>query len=156
MDGSGPYLLSWSSVTWACQYGIKNACKKKGLTICSLQMGHTRRLEALAAAWSLGPSRTLLLMSSRVSAVLAGLLDVCELSERELSDGDSRLGWWRWWAGGWGEMAGDTAGDRFLPLPSTRPPPRDLREAMRASVEELSRESWVAMLRRRARWWLQP
>jgi hypothetical protein len=30
-------------------------------------------------------------MSSRVSAVLAGLLDVCEFSDTELSEGDSRL-----------------------------------------------------------------
>jgi hypothetical protein len=30
-------------------------------------------------------------MSSLGSAVLAGLLDVCELRERELSEGESRL-----------------------------------------------------------------
>lgn len=92
----------------------------------SLHIGHTSRLEALAAAFSPGPSNTLLPMSSRVSAVLAGLCDVCELSESELAEGDSRLGLRRCRAGGCGEAAGD----RLLPLPSTRPPPRDLREAM--------------------------
>lgn len=69
-------------------------------------------------------------MSSLVSAVLAGLLDVCELSDRELSEGDSRLALRTWCACSACGGAGDTAGDRFLPLPSTRPPPRDLREAM--------------------------
>jgi hypothetical protein len=96
-----------------------------------LHIGHTSRLDALAAALSLGPSSTLLLISSLGSAVLAGLLDVCELSETELSDGDRKLALRRWWAGGWG----DTAGDRFLPLPSTRPPPKDRREAMSRNVE---------------------
>jgi|TARA_R110002003_G_scaffold296_2_gene18605 hypothetical protein len=92
----------------------------------SLQIGHTSLLEALATAVSLGPKRTLLLMSSLVSAVLAGLLDVCELSDTELSEGESKLALRRWWACGCGDMAGD----RFLPLPNTRPPPRDLREAI--------------------------
>lgn len=78
-------------------------------------------------------------MSSLVSAVLAGLLDVCELSDSELSEGDSRLALRRWWAGGCGE----TAGDKFLPLPSTRPPPRDLPEVMIAAVEGCRRCSWI-------------
>ena len=65
-------------------------------------------------------------MSSRVSAVLAGLLDVCELSDTELSEGDSRLAL-RMCCG---RGCGEAAGDRFRPLPSTRPPPKDLREAM--------------------------
>jgi hypothetical protein len=65
-------------------------------------------------------------MSSLVSVVLAGLLDVCELSDMELSEGDRKLGLRLCWACGRGE----TAGDRLRPLPSTRPPPRDLREAM--------------------------
>lgn len=103
-------------------------------------MGQTSLLEALAAAFSLGPRRTLLVMSSRVSAVLAGLLEVCELSDRELSEGESMLALRRCWAGG----AGDTAGDRFLPLPSTRPPPRDLREAMLERVED-SRGEFAAL-----------
>jgi ABC-type uncharacterized transport system permease subunit len=54
-------------------------------------MGHTSLLEAVAAAFSGAPSKTLLLMSSLGSAVLAGLLDVCELSDIELSEGDNRL-----------------------------------------------------------------
>lgn len=65
-------------------------------------------------------------MSSLGSAVLAGLFDVCELSDTELSDGDRKLALRRCWVGGWG----DIAGDRFLPLPSTRPPPSDPREAI--------------------------
>jgi hypothetical protein len=65
-------------------------------------------------------------MSSLGSAVLAGLLDVCELSDMELSEGDRKLALRRCWGLGCGE----TAGDRFRPLPNTRPPPRDLREAM--------------------------
>lgn len=74
-------------------------------------------------------------MSSLFSAVLAGLFDVWLLSDRELSEGDSRLALRTWlcWAFCACGVAGGTAGDRFLPLPSTRPPPRDLREAM---VEE--------------------
>jgi hypothetical protein len=75
---------------------------------------------------SFWPSSTLLLISSLGSAVLAGLLEVCELSDTELSDGERKLALRRCWACGWG----DNAGDRFLPLPSTRPPPRDRREAM--------------------------
>jgi hypothetical protein len=71
-------------------------------------------------------------MSSLVSAVLAGLFDVCELSDTELSDGDSRLALRRWTAAGCGHAA---AGDRFRPLPRTRPPPKDRREAIVGSVE---------------------
>jgi hypothetical protein len=71
-------------------------------------------------------------MSSLFSAVLAGLFDVWLLSDRELSEGDSRLALRTWLCCAFCACgaAGDTAGDRFLPLPSTRPPPRDLREAM--------------------------
>lgn len=104
-------------------------------------MGQTSRLEALAAAFSFGPSSTLLPISSRVSAVLAGLFDVCELSDNELSEGDSRLGLRRCMAGGCGERAGD----RFLPLPSTRPPPRDLREAMLEGEGESRGRSWAGI-----------
>jgi hypothetical protein len=68
----------------------------------------------------------LLVMSSLGSAVLAGLFDVCELSDTELSEGDRKLALRRCWAGGWGDMAGD----KFRPLPSTRPPPKDRREAI--------------------------
>ena len=106
-------------------------------TISSLHMGQARRLLARAAAFSLGPSSTLLPISSLVSAEVAGLLDVWLLSDRELSEGDSRLALRTWLCCACGACsacvcggAGDTAGDRFLPLPSTRPPPRDLREAM--------------------------
>lgn len=104
-------------------------------TISSLHIGHTSRLDARAAAFSLGPIKTLLLISSLVSDVLAGLLDVCELSDTELSEGDSKLALRRWTADGCGDAA---AGDKFLPLPSTRPPPRDLREAIFGSVEKSS------------------
>jgi hypothetical protein len=106
-------------------------------------MGHTSLLEALAAAFSVGPRRTLLLISSLVSAVLAGLFDACELSDTELSDGDSRLAFRRWTAAGCGDAA---AGDKFLPLPRTRPPPKDLREAIFGSVEG-SREGTSAGVR---------
>jgi hypothetical protein len=95
-------------------------------TISSLHIGHTSLLDALATAFSLGPTSTLLVMSSFVSAVLAGLFDVCELSDTELSDGERKLALRRCWACGWGDMAGD----RFFPLPNTRPPPKDLREAI--------------------------
>lgn len=49
------------------------------------------------------------------------VVDVWELdaSDRELSEGVS-------WCGRWGM----TAGDSERPLPKTRPPPRDLRDAM--------------------------
>lgn len=94
-------------------------------------MGHTSLLEALAAAFSGPGSSTLLPISSLVSAVLAGLFEVCELSDMELSEGERKLALRRWWAGG----RGDTAGDRFRPLPSTRPPPRDLPEVMMNVVE---------------------
>jgi len=99
-------------------------------TISSEHIGHTSRLDALAAALSLGPDKTRLPMSSLGSAVLAGLLDVCELSDTELSEGDRKLVFRRCWCWCWGLGCGETAGDRFRPLPSTRPPPRDLREAM--------------------------
>jgi hypothetical protein len=111
-------------------------------TISSLHIGHTSRLETLAAAFSLGPTKTLLPISSLASAVLAGLLDVCELSETELSEGESRLALRRWTAAGCG---GGAAGDRFLPLPSTRPPPRDLREVIFGSVCWSRERTWARM-----------
>jgi hypothetical protein len=86
-------------------------------------------------------------MSSLVSAVLAGLLDVCELSDMELSEGDNKLALRRWWAGG----RGLRAGDRFLPLPSTRPPPRDLPEVIMLMGEEYRPCSWGTQ-RRRGSW----
>jgi hypothetical protein len=131
------YRFSWRSVTCRYQFTAYGASRCYRRTISSLHIGHARRLLARAAAFSLGPSRTLLPMSSLVSAVLAGLLDVWLLSDRELSEGDSRLALRTWLCCACGACsacvcggAGDTAGDRFLPLPSTRPPPRDLREAM--------------------------
>lgn len=98
-------------------------------------MGQTSLVEALACGEGmLAAASTLLPMSSRGSAVVAGLLDVCELSDTELSEGErSRLGV------AVIVVAAAAAGDRFLPLPSTRPPPKDLREAMMASVEERRR-----------------
>lgn len=60
-------------------------------------MGQTSLLEALAAALSEPARSTLAPISSFVSFVLAGLLEVCELSDRELSEGDSRLALrWCW------------------------------------------------------------
>jgi hypothetical protein len=112
-------------------------------TISSLHIGHTSLLDALAAAFSVGPIRTLLLMSSLVSAVLAGLMDVCELSDTELSEGDSRLALRRWTAAA--GCGGGAAGDRFLPLPSTRPPPRDLREVIFGSVLWSRECTWARM-----------
>lgn len=70
---------------------ISSRTRQQWLTISSLQMGQTSRFEAPAAAFSEVPTRTLLEMSSLGSAVLAGLFDVCELNESELSDGDSKL-----------------------------------------------------------------
>jgi hypothetical protein len=110
-------------------------------TISSLHIGHTSLLEALAAAaFSVLASKTLLPMSSLVSAVLAGLTDVCELRDTELSEGDIRLALRSWW----GRGRGDTAGERCFPLPSTRPPPRDLPEVMLRSRggEEQRRGCW--------------
>lgn len=107
-------------------------------------MGQNNLLDALAGALSVLPRSTLLLMSSLVSAVLAGLFDVWELRETELSEGDSRLALRRCCEGGCGE----TAGDRFFPLPSTRPPPRDLPEVMIEGVEGNVARSWVSKCRR--------
>lgn len=133
------YLFSCSSVT--CHISTAWILGRHHQpTISSLHIGHTRRLDALAAAFSLGPDSTLVLMSSFGSEVLAGLLDVCELSDMELSEGDRKLALRRCWGLGCGE----TAGDRFRPLPSTRPPPRDLREAMsRVSRMFSQRRSWA-------------
>lgn len=96
-------------------------------------MGQMSLVEALACGEGvLAAASTLLPMSSLGSAVVAGLLDVWELSDTELSEGErSRLGV--------AVIVVAAAGDRFLPLPSTRPPPKDLREAMMASVEERRR-----------------
>lgn len=114
-------------------------------TISSLHIGHTSLLDALAAAFSVGPISTLLLMSSRVSWVLAGLMDVCELSDTELSEGDSRLALRRWAGAVAVGCGGGAAGDRFLPLPSTRPPPRDLREVIFGSVLWSRESTWARM-----------
>ena len=137
-----------------------------------MHMGQARRLLARAAAFSLGPSSTLLPMSSLASAVLAGLIEVWLLSDNELSEGDSRLALRTWLCGACSvcadacagdcacacagdcacEGAGDTAGDRFLPLPSTRPPPRDLREAMVGEeglelLGDVASAAWLAVRR---------
>jgi hypothetical protein len=90
-------------------------------TISSLHIGHTSLLEALAAAaFSVLASRTLLPISSLVSVVLAGLTEVCELRDSELSEGDSKLTlrlWW-WWGG---RGCGETAGERLCPVHVRRP-----------------------------------
>lgn len=97
-------------------------------------------------------------MSSLASAVLAGLLDVWLLSDSELSEGDSRLALRTWLCCACGACnacacggAGDTAGDKFLPLPSTRPPPRDLREAIVGEEEYLGTMSRSGAARRGSR-----
>lgn len=136
--GQHKYRFSCSRVSCCCQCLKKRSRALDGrLTISSLQMGHTSLLEALAAAFSAPGSRTLLVMSSLVSAVLAGLLEVWELRDKELSEGDS-VALRRWAAGG----RGDTAGDRLRPLPSTRPPPRDLPEVMMCAVARVRRGSY--------------
>jgi hypothetical protein len=154
------YRFSWRSVICRNQFTAHIQRQELRRTISSLHMGQARRLLARAAAFSLGPSSTLLPISSLVSAVLAGLLDVWLLSDNELSEGDSRLALrtWLWLCGAWSvcadacagdcacDGAGDTAGDRFLPLPSTRPPPRDLREAMVGEEELLGRGASAAWL----------
>lgn len=84
----------------------------------SLQMGQTRReLAAAAPTGEALASRATLEAMSSVSVV-----EVCELSETELSEGVSCCG-----------RCGMTAGERVRPLPKTRPPPRDLRDAIRES-----------------------
>jgi hypothetical protein len=152
------YRFSWRSVICRNQFTAHVQRQELRRTISSLHMGQARRLLARAAAFSLGPSSTLLPISSLVSAVLAGLLEVWLLSDNELSEGDSRLALRTWLCGAWSvctdacagdcacEGAGDTAGDRFLPLPSTRPPPRDLREAMVGEEELLGRGASAAWL----------
>lgn len=56
----------------------------------------------------------------------SGVVEVCESSETELADGDRRLVF----RVCCGRALAATAGDSDLPLPSTLPPPSDLREAM--------------------------
>jgi hypothetical protein len=99
-------------------------------------MGHTNRELAEAAALLSGLTSDTCEVISCVSAVDAGLLDVWEFKETELSEGDRRLTF-RLCCGG-REAA---AGERLLPLPRTRPPPRDLREVMMESLAEMEGSS---------------
>lgn len=89
-------------------------------------MGQTIRELAEAAAEGPCSSRVTLAVISSFSVVI-GVLEVCELSETELSEGDSRLVFRAW-------CLAATAGDRVLPLPRIRPPPSD-RPAMLATVD---------------------
>ena len=92
-------------------------------TISSLHIGQTILELAAAAAWAVPCSSraTRAVMSS--FSVDIGVLEVWELSDMELFEGDKTPD---------GRRSGlfGTGGARFLPLPSTRPPPRLLREAI--------------------------
>lgn len=92
-------------------------------TISSLHIGQTILELAAAAAWAVpcSSSATLAVMSS--FSTDKGVLEVCELSDIELSEGERppegrSCGFWA------------TGGARFLPLPSTLPPPKLLLVAM--------------------------
>lgn len=95
----------------------------KSHTISSLHIGQTILELAAAAAWAVPCSSraTRAVMSS--FSVDIGVLEVWELSDMELFEGDKAPD---------GRRSGlfGTGGARFLPLPSTRPPPRLLREAI--------------------------
>lgn len=119
-------------------------------TISSLQIGHTSREEAAAAAaWSTFSRETLEPMSC-VSRVGAGEFEFWELRDTELSDGDRRLTFLLWRDAG----AGETAGDSDRPLPRIRPPPRDLREVIlggllaeeRSKKGDVKRTAFLAVL----------
>jgi hypothetical protein len=92
-------------------------------TISSLHIGQTILELAAAAAWAVPCSSraTRAVMSS--FSVDIGVLDVCELREIELFEGDNAPE---------DRSCGltGTGGARFLPLPSTLPPPKLLLAAM--------------------------
>lgn len=92
-------------------------------TISSLHIGQTILELAAAAAWAVPCSSraTRAVMSS--FSVDMGVLEVCELRDIELLDGDRAPE---------GRNCGltGTGGARFLPLPSTLPPPRLLLAAI--------------------------
>lgn len=92
-------------------------------TISSLQIGQTIRELAAAAAWAeaWSPRATREVRSSL--SVDRGVLEAWELSDTELSDGESRSV---------GRDSGffATGGARFFPLPRTLPPPRLLLAAI--------------------------
>jgi hypothetical protein len=92
-------------------------------TISSLHIGQTILELAVAAAWAVPCSSraTRAVMSS--FSVDMGVLEVCELRDIELLDGDRAPE---------GRNCGltGTGGARFLPLPSTLPPPKLLLAAM--------------------------
>lgn len=66
------------------------------------------------------------------------MLDVCELSERELSDGDKRPEVFRT------AVLTGVGSARFLPLPSTRPPPRLLLVAISTSGQRAPDLVWTS------------
>ena len=78
---------------------------------------------AAAAAWADTCSLRATLEVRSSLSVDSGVLEVCGLSETELSEGESRS------VGRAGGLFG-TGGARFFPLPSTLPPPRLLLAAM--------------------------
>jgi hypothetical protein len=90
-------------------------------------MGHTIRELAAAAAWAEACSSSATREVRSSFSADKGVPDVCELSDTELSDGDSRPVFKTACLGG---GAGGGGGARFLPLPSTLPPPNCLRAAM--------------------------
>lgn len=99
-------------------------------------MGHASRELAEAAALFSGFTSDTCEAISWVSAVEAGLLDVWEFKETELSEGDKRLTFRLCCEGR--EAA---AGERLFPLPRIRPPPRDLREVMMESLANMEGSS---------------
>ena len=102
-------------------------------TISSLHIGQTMRLLAAAAACA-EPCSSRAMREVRSSwSVDIGVLEVCDDSDTELSEGDNRPGvrtvCWMCLGVTVEDVAGD-GGARPLPDPSTRPPPRLLRAAM--------------------------
>ena len=87
-------------------------------------MGHMS-LELAEAAATEGPCSPIATRDVRSSASDdMGVVEVCELKDTELSDGESRLAF--------RECCGlaAVAGDNDLPLPKILPPPSDLRAAI--------------------------
>jgi len=110
-----------SSETVSCE---KLARFQRSLhTISSLHIGQTILELAAAAAWAVACSSraTRAVMSS--FSVDMGVLEVCELKDIELFEGDRAP------EGRNCDLTG-AGGARLLPLPSTLPPPKLLRAAM--------------------------
>lgn len=119
------YLFNCKSVTWIqYQLGVHAPCFLMCMpTISSLHIGQTMR-ELAAAAACAAPCSSRAMRDVRSSfSVDIGVLEVCELRDTELSEGDSKPGLRTDWTclGGAGGCDG---GARLLPDPRTRPPPR--------------------------------